>query len=86
MHGLHAGTSRVENSAQGSSCQLKFVHGIIYFKVINGLPHTKVSINIHLASLETKLACFILLSLLLFRTKTSQLFFKFFRSKGLAER
>jgi hypothetical protein len=23
---LHAATSRVENSAQGSSCQLKFVH------------------------------------------------------------
>ncbi len=26
MHGLHAATSRVVNSAQGSSCKLKFVH------------------------------------------------------------
>jgi hypothetical protein len=26
VHGLHAATSKVENSAQGSSCQLKFVH------------------------------------------------------------
>ncbi len=26
MHGIHAATSKVENSAQGSSCQLKFVH------------------------------------------------------------
>jgi len=25
---MHAGTSRVENFAQGSSCQLKFVHGM----------------------------------------------------------
>jgi hypothetical protein len=25
---MHAGTYRVENSAQGSSCQLKFVHGL----------------------------------------------------------
>ncbi len=24
---MHAATSKVENSAQGSSCQLKFVHG-----------------------------------------------------------
>ncbi len=27
MHGLHAATSKVENSAQVLSCQLKFVHG-----------------------------------------------------------
>jgi hypothetical protein len=26
VHGTHAATSKVENSAQGSSCQLKFVH------------------------------------------------------------
>ena len=26
MYGRHAATSKVENSAQGSSCQLKFVH------------------------------------------------------------
>ncbi len=44
MHGLHAGTSRVENSAQGLSCQLKFVHGI-NFKVKNGLTHAKVFIR-----------------------------------------
>ncbi len=29
MHGIHAATSKVENSAQGSSCKLKFVHGVI---------------------------------------------------------
>ncbi len=27
MHGMHAATSRVVNSAQGSSCKLKFVNG-----------------------------------------------------------
>jgi hypothetical protein len=27
VHGVHAATSKVKNSAQGSSCQLKFVHG-----------------------------------------------------------
>jgi hypothetical protein len=27
VHGLHAATSKVVNSAQGSSCKLKFVHG-----------------------------------------------------------
>jgi hypothetical protein len=27
VHGMHAATSKVEYSAQGSSCQLKFVHG-----------------------------------------------------------
>jgi hypothetical protein len=27
----HAATSKVENSAQGSSCKLKFVHGLLYF-------------------------------------------------------
>jgi hypothetical protein len=26
LHGMHAATSKDENSAQGSSCQLKFVH------------------------------------------------------------
>ncbi len=26
MHGMHAANSKVENSAQGSSCQLKFVY------------------------------------------------------------
>jgi hypothetical protein len=26
VHGLHAATSKVVNSAQGSSCKLKFVH------------------------------------------------------------
>jgi len=25
---MHAATSKVENLAQGSSCQLKFVHGL----------------------------------------------------------
>ncbi len=28
IDGMHTGTSRVENSAQGSSCQLKFVHAL----------------------------------------------------------
>jgi hypothetical protein len=27
VHGMHAATSRVVNSAQGSSCKLKFVNG-----------------------------------------------------------
>jgi hypothetical protein len=27
VHGMHAATSKVENSAQGSSCKLKYVHG-----------------------------------------------------------
>jgi len=29
VHGIHAATSKVENLAQGSSCKLKFVHGVI---------------------------------------------------------
>ncbi len=29
MHGIHAATSKVEKSAQGSSCKLKFVHAHI---------------------------------------------------------
>jgi hypothetical protein len=30
VHGMHAAaTSKVENSAQGSSCKLKFVHELI---------------------------------------------------------
>jgi hypothetical protein len=35
MHAMHAATSKVENSAQGLSCQLKFVHEYYYcnFKV-----------------------------------------------------
>jgi hypothetical protein len=28
VHGLHATTSKVVNSAQGLSCKLKFVHGV----------------------------------------------------------
>ncbi len=31
MHGIHAATSKVENSAQGSSCKLKFVHGPCHY-------------------------------------------------------
>jgi hypothetical protein len=27
---MHAATSKVENSAQGLSCQLNFVHALIY--------------------------------------------------------
>jgi hypothetical protein len=30
VHGLHAATSKVVNSAQGSSCKLKFVHGTTF--------------------------------------------------------
>jgi hypothetical protein len=29
VHGIHAATYKVENSAQGSSCKLKFVHAHI---------------------------------------------------------
>jgi hypothetical protein len=36
VHGLHAATSKVENSAQGSSCKLKFVHGLEMFKILEG--------------------------------------------------
>jgi hypothetical protein len=35
---MHAGTSRVENSAQGSSCQLKFVPARAYYA---GAPVTR---------------------------------------------
>jgi hypothetical protein len=28
VHSMHAATSKVVNSAQGSSCKLKFVHGL----------------------------------------------------------
>ena len=35
MHGLYAATSKVENSAQGSSCKLKFVHGDYYINYQN---------------------------------------------------
>jgi hypothetical protein len=31
VHGLHAATSKVVNSAQGSSCKLKFVHELPLF-------------------------------------------------------
>jgi hypothetical protein len=35
VHGIHAVTSKVENSCQGSSCQLKFVH----------VPHSGAKVN-----------------------------------------
>ncbi len=35
MHGMHTATSKVENSAQGSSCKLKFVHGLAYICTLN---------------------------------------------------
>ncbi len=31
MHGMHAATSKVENSTQGSSCKLKFVNSSINY-------------------------------------------------------
>ncbi len=33
----HAATSKVEYSAQGSSCKLKFVHGVTYKPFVFGL-------------------------------------------------
>ncbi len=36
MHGTHAATSKVENSAQGSSCKLMFVHDIMQLKSRRG--------------------------------------------------
>jgi hypothetical protein len=30
VHGIYAATSKVENSAQGSSCKLKFVHAPVH--------------------------------------------------------
>ncbi len=35
---MDAATSKVENSAQGSSCQLKFVHAQAKY---NGVPHNQ---------------------------------------------
>ncbi len=40
---MHAGTSTVENSAQGPSCQLKFVHGLLYKK--RNVPNCIIEIN-----------------------------------------
>jgi hypothetical protein len=34
VDGMHAATSKVENSAQGSSCKLKFVHGVVDVDVL----------------------------------------------------
>jgi hypothetical protein len=33
-HGMHEAPSKVENSAQGSSCQLKFVHGLDQIQIV----------------------------------------------------
>jgi hypothetical protein len=33
VDGMHAATSKVENSAQGSSCKLKFVHALTFFSL-----------------------------------------------------
>ncbi len=41
MHGMHAATSKVVNSAQGSSCKLKFVHGQ-YLLVSPGVSSTQI--------------------------------------------
>jgi hypothetical protein len=42
---MHAATSKVENSAQGLSCKLKFVHGCIKkksYKKVDGVVDEKV--------------------------------------------
>jgi hypothetical protein len=48
---MHADPSRVENSAQGSSCQLKFVNGSSYFVMqatkINRLGQANLQILDH---------------------------------------
>ncbi len=46
MHGLHATTSKVENSAQGLSCRLKFVHAAAkysspIFRTLHGSMHVR---------------------------------------------
>ncbi len=41
MHGMHAATFKVVNSAQGSSCKLKFVHGQ-YLLVSPGVSSTQI--------------------------------------------
>jgi hypothetical protein len=45
VHDTHTTTSRVENSAQVSSCQLKFVHEKIYcpFNQVGGVIFTSLS-------------------------------------------
>ncbi len=43
MHGLHAATSNVVNSAQGSSCKLKFVHVVVYNVGVNKLVRLSLS-------------------------------------------
>jgi len=37
LHGTHTATSRVENSAQVSSCQLKFVHGCLIASLLQAV-------------------------------------------------
>jgi len=36
VHGMHAATSKVENSAKGLSCQLKFAHVLTCYSVLLG--------------------------------------------------
>ncbi len=40
---MHAATSKVENSAQGSSCKLKFVHGLIQTSQTGGQWYSDTS-------------------------------------------
>jgi hypothetical protein len=44
---MHAATSKVENSAQGLSCQLKFVHDPLLKSAIN-------QVTLHSVMLETQ--------------------------------
>ncbi len=58
MHGIHAATSKVENSAQGSSCKLKFVHVVsnnshkhasLFFDVINDSVFCNISTRLQVS-------------------------------------
>jgi hypothetical protein len=40
VHGMHSANSKVGNSAQGSSCKLKFVHGPVK-RTLTIIKHTR---------------------------------------------
>jgi hypothetical protein len=54
VHGLHAATSKVVNSAQGSSCKLKFVHGYSSEKCIVQKSLTIIIQNCNIFTVQAK--------------------------------
>ncbi len=47
MHSINAATSKVENSAQGLSCKLKFVHTEEYFQNKNFTRKKEIQLFSH---------------------------------------